>query len=112
MFALPDVTTVWPGHDYQGRTHTTIGAEKTAKTKVAGKTLAEFVVIMDALNLARPKRMDVAVPANLLSGIRHDVGVSPLLEARPATSYAGRCVPPTRIKVVATQRSHADRRAD
>ena len=29
LFSLPDTTTVWPGHDYQGRSHSTIGAEKT-----------------------------------------------------------------------------------
>jgi sulfur dioxygenase len=28
LFSLPDETTVWPGHDYQGRSNTTIGAEK------------------------------------------------------------------------------------
>ena len=31
LFTLPDTTTVWPGHDYQGRTRSTIGAEKTGK---------------------------------------------------------------------------------
>jgi hypothetical protein len=28
LFALPDETLVWPAHDYKGRTHSTIGAEK------------------------------------------------------------------------------------
>ena len=37
LFALPDDTTVWPGHDYQGRSHSTIGAEKTANKRVAGQ---------------------------------------------------------------------------
>lgn len=89
LFALPDATTVWPGHDYQGRMHTTIGAEKTGNARVAGKTLPEFVAIMDAINLPRPKRIDEAVPANLSSGIRHDAGGGGLLEAHPATGYAG-----------------------
>jgi glyoxylase-like metal-dependent hydrolase (beta-lactamase superfamily II)/rhodanese-related sulfurtransferase len=89
LFALPDATTVWPGHDYQGRTHTTIGAEKSGNARVAGKTLAEFVAIMDALHLPRPARIDEAVPANLSSGIRHDAGGGALLEARPAVGYAG-----------------------
>ncbi|MDO9159110.1 MAG: MBL fold metallo-hydrolase, partial [Burkholderiaceae bacterium] len=93
LFALPDDTTVWPGHDYQGRTHSRIGQEKASNARVAGKTEAEFVAIMDSLNLPRPKRMDEAVPANLLSGlggpVRHDV--DGMLEAtpRPATGYAG-----------------------
>ena len=50
---------------------------------------AEFVAIMNALNLPRPKRIDEAVPANLTSGLRHDAGGGPLLEARPAAGYAG-----------------------
>ena len=74
LFALPDATTVWPGHDYQGRTHSTIGTEKTSNARVAGKSLAEFTAIMAALNLPKPKRIDEAVPANLNSGLRHDAG--------------------------------------
>ena len=98
LFALPDDTTVWPGHDYQGRSHSTIGAEKAGNARVAGKTLAEFKAIMDALNLPRPKRMDEAVPANLSSGLRHDAGAPAGRSAgptrpRPAQGYAGD-VPP------------------
>jgi len=89
LFALPDATTVWPAHDYQGRTHSTIGDEKASNPRVAGKTEAEFVAIMSALNLPKPKRIDEAVPANLTSGLRHDAGGGPLLEARPAAGYAG-----------------------
>ena len=97
LFALPDATTVWPGHDYQGRTHSNIGAEKAGNARVAGKTEAEFVAIMNGLHLPRPKRMDEAVPANLSSGIRQDAGehagagVAPAspLAVRPAKGYAG-----------------------
>ena len=89
LFSLPDDTTVWPAHDYHGRTHTTIGAEKAGNPRIAGKTEAEFIAIMNALNLPRPKRMDEAVPANLSSGLRHDAGGGPLLDARPAAGYAG-----------------------
>jgi sulfur dioxygenase len=84
LFALPDETVVWPGHDYQGRSHSTIGTEKAGNTRVAGKTLAEFTAIMDELNLPKPRRLDEAVPANLSSGLRHDAG-----QARPAQGYAG-----------------------
>jgi len=89
LFALPDDTIVWPGHDYQGRSHSTIGVEKAGNTRIAGKTLSEFVAIMDALHLPPPKRIDEAVPANLTSGIRHDAGGGALLHARPAPGYAG-----------------------
>jgi len=36
LFALSDDTTVWPGHDYQGRTQSTIGQEKASNARVAG----------------------------------------------------------------------------
>jgi sulfur dioxygenase len=89
LFALPDDTVVWPGHDYQGRTSSTIGHEKAGNPRVAGKTEAEFVAIMDALNLPRPRRIDEAVPANLTSGLRHDVDGVLLMAPRPQAGYAG-----------------------
>jgi sulfur dioxygenase len=98
--ALPDATTVWPGHDYKGRTQSTIGAEKTGNERIAGKTLAQFVATMQALNLPKPRRIDEAVPANRSSGIRHDAdsaGESDKLQAlfmvRPAQDYAGDVTP-------------------
>lgn len=93
LFALPDDTVVWPGHDYQGRTHSTIGVEKRSNPRLAGKTLAEFVKIMDELNLPKPRRIDEAVPANLGSGIRHDAGAPG--GPRPAQGYAGDVPPQT-----------------
>lgn len=89
LFSLPDDTVVWPGHDYNGRTHSCIGQERKSNVRVAGKSLEEFVAIMDALHLPRPRRMDEAVPANLTSGMRHDAGGGALLQPRPASGYAG-----------------------
>lgn len=97
LFALPDDTTVWPGHDYQGRTHSTIGQEKAGNARVAGKTLAEFVATMAGLNLPMPQRIHEAVPANLVSGltsgltmgVRHDLDGLLQAHARPAQGYAG-----------------------
>jgi sulfur dioxygenase len=94
LFALPDDTTVWPAHDYQGRTHSTIGHEKAHNARVAGKTEAEFVAIMDKLNLPKPRRIDEAVPANLTSGLRHDADAVLDTVPRPPQgahqgSYAG-----------------------
>ncbi len=93
LFALPDDAVVWPGHDYQGRSHSTIGAEKAGNARVAGKSLAEFRAIMDQLNLPRPRRIDEAVPANLQSGLRHDADGAALMAVRPAEGYAGNITP-------------------
>lgn len=90
LFALPDATTVWPGHDYQSRTHSTIGQEKAGNARVAGKSEAEFVATMQALDLPKPRRIDEAVPANLSSGMRHDVDGALLMQPRPSQAgYAG-----------------------
>ena len=93
LFALPDDTVVWPGHDYQGRTQSTIGHEKTSNARVAGKTQADFVALMNSLDLPRPRRMDEAVPANLQSGrhsgVRHDADGMWLSQPRAAAGYAG-----------------------
>lgn len=89
LFRLPDATTVWPGHDYQGKTHSTIGQEKASNARVAGKTLDEFVAIMAALHLPPPKRIDETVPANLHGGLRHDAHAPNSLQVQPADGYAG-----------------------
>lgn len=65
LFALPEETLVYPGHDYQGRRVSSIGQERARNPRLGGgKTIDEFVAIMNGLNLPRPKKMDVAVPAN------------------------------------------------
>lgn len=94
LFALPDDTTVWPGHDYQGRSCSSIGREKASNVRVAGRTEAEFVALMNALNLPRPRRIDEAVPANLTSGLRHDAEGALQMQPLPVAgahrgTYAG-----------------------
>ncbi|MCB2017366.1 MAG: MBL fold metallo-hydrolase [Hydrogenophaga sp.] len=90
LFKLPDDTVVWPGHDYHGRSSSTIGVEKTSNPRIAGKSEAEFVAIMESLNLPKPRRIDEAVPANLTSGLRHDADGASLMVPRPGQGgYAG-----------------------
>lgn len=89
LFKLPDSTTVWPGHDYQGRSHSSIGIERLENPRVAGKSEEDFCAIMASLHLPKPKRIDEAVPANLTSGIRHDAGGMAPNEIRSSTGYAG-----------------------
>lgn len=68
LFQLPDDVVVYPAHDYRGFSSTTIGEEKKYNSRAAGRTRAEFVALMEALDLPRPKQIDVAVPANRACG--------------------------------------------
>ena len=69
QFTLPDDCAVLPRHDYKGRTASTISREKRFNPRLGtGKTEAVFVAIISELKLAHPRRMDVAVPANLQCG--------------------------------------------
>ena len=61
----PDDTSVYPGHDYKGDTISTIGEEKTRNSRLQANSAEEYAEIMDNLNLADPKMMDVAITANL-----------------------------------------------
>lgn len=72
LFALPDETQVHPAHDYKGLTVTTIGEEKRWNARVAGRSRKEFVKLMSGLNLPKPKKIDVAVPANRSCGLASD----------------------------------------
>ena len=69
LFTLPQETMLFPAHDYKGMWLTTIAEEKQYNPRLGqGKSLAEFVEIMDNLNLAYPKKIDVSVPSNLKCG--------------------------------------------
>jgi sulfur dioxygenase len=95
LLALPQTTHVWPGHDYKGRTSSTIGHEMAHNSRIAGKTCAEFVSIMKALQLPKPRRIDEAVPANLWLGLRHDADSMADGVVRASEGYAGDISPAT-----------------
>lgn len=70
LFSLPPHTLVYPGHDYKGLTASTVAEELVHNPRLGGgKTEEEFVTIMKGLKLAQPKKIDVAVPANLNCGV-------------------------------------------
>ena len=69
LFALPDDTLVYPGHDYQQKWVSTIKQEKTTNPRLAGKTREQFIEIMNNLNLPKPRLIDEAVPANRFCGL-------------------------------------------
>ncbi|MGE0634174.1 MAG: MBL fold metallo-hydrolase [Pseudobdellovibrionaceae bacterium] len=69
LFALPEDTIVYPAHDYKGITSSMIGIEKKFNPRLgAGKTETEFSKIMAELGLADPKKIQIAVPANMRCG--------------------------------------------
>jgi len=70
LFTLPDECVVYPAHDYKGRFSSKIAAEKENNSRLGGtKTKEEFIEIMGNLNLSYPKKLDVAVPANMRCGV-------------------------------------------
>lgn len=68
LFTLPDETLVYPAHDYKGRTVSTIGEEKRLNPRFSDRTREQFITIMSNLNLAFPKKMNEAIPANEYCG--------------------------------------------
>ncbi|CAM6126562.1 unnamed protein product [Calypogeia fissa] len=72
IFSLPEETLVYPAHDYKGQTVSTVGEEKLYNPRLS-KDLATFKTIMSNLNLAFPKMIEKAVPANLMCGIQDQV---------------------------------------
>jgi glyoxylase-like metal-dependent hydrolase (beta-lactamase superfamily II)/rhodanese-related sulfurtransferase len=69
IFTLPDEAKIFPGHDYKGRTSSTVGEERTYNPRLGGGTTEdEFVEKMAALKLAPPKKIDVSLPANTRCG--------------------------------------------
>ena len=65
LLKLPEKTMVYPAHDYNGKKFSTIGDEKNRNPRLQVNSIEQYVEIMNNLNLANPKMMDVAVPANL-----------------------------------------------
>ncbi|MCW8920359.1 MAG: MBL fold metallo-hydrolase [Sedimenticola sp.] len=70
LFVLPDDFIVYPAHDYNGQTATTIGEEKKYNPRLGNKqTRAGYIKIMNSLVLEKPGKIDVAVPGNQRCGI-------------------------------------------
>jgi glyoxylase-like metal-dependent hydrolase (beta-lactamase superfamily II)/rhodanese-related sulfurtransferase len=70
VFTLPDDTAVYPGHDYKGRTMSTVGEEKALNPRLGGgRSEDAFVELMANLKLSYPKKIDEALPANLRCGV-------------------------------------------
>jgi sulfur dioxygenase len=74
LFKLSPDTIVCPGHDYRGQTTSTIQLEKEFNPRLGEKkTKEDFKKIMSELNLANPKKIHEAVPANMACGRPKDL---------------------------------------
>jgi len=65
LLKLPEKTIVLPAHDYNGKTSSTIGNEIKNNPRLQVNSADQYIEIMNNLNLANPKMMDIAVPANV-----------------------------------------------
>ena len=65
LLKLPKDTLVYPAHDYNGKKFSTIEDEKNNNPRLQVSSKEQYAEIMDNLNLANPKMMDIAVPANV-----------------------------------------------
>jgi glyoxylase-like metal-dependent hydrolase (beta-lactamase superfamily II) len=69
LLKLPEATLVYPAHDYNGMTVSSIGEEKRHNPRLQVADRAAYIARMDGLVLSDPKMMDVAVPANRKCGL-------------------------------------------
>jgi sulfur dioxygenase len=70
IFRLPGNFTVYPAHDYKGRTASSVDEERRLNPRLGqNKAEAEFVKIMHELRLPYPRKLDTALPANTRCGV-------------------------------------------
>jgi len=95
IFSLPSSCQLYPGHDYNGNTVTTVAEEREFNPRLGGLlSEADFVGYMQNLGLPHPKQIDVAVPANRRCGYSEAAAAAIAIDADQAWAplvftYAG-----------------------
>lgn len=69
LMTLPGNTIIYPGHDYNGITSSSVADEKKNNPRLQVSSAEEYAKLMDDLKLSPPNYIDIAVPANLKSGV-------------------------------------------
>ena len=70
IFTLPDETLIYPAHDYNGFTCSTVAEERLFNPRLGGdRTRDDYIQIMESMKLDKPSQMDEAVPSNLACGL-------------------------------------------
>ena len=68
VLKLDPALMVFPAHDYKGRSHSTIGAEIADNPRLQKRDRAEFVAMMQQLNLDAPTHLTEALRTNMSGG--------------------------------------------
>lgn len=73
IYTLPPDTLIYPGHDYNGHTVSTVKQEIASNPRIsANRSRDEFIALMAELQLPYPRFIDQALPANQACGRPND----------------------------------------
>lgn len=73
IFSLPNSCLLYPGHDYTGRTLTSVAEEKAFNARLGGGAdERDFVGHMTNMKLPHPGKIAIALPGNMRSGQPRD----------------------------------------
>jgi glyoxylase-like metal-dependent hydrolase (beta-lactamase superfamily II) len=88
ILALPGRLTVFPGHDYRGRTRSTLNEERQTNPRLLVESREAYVEMMAKLDLPPPTQMPVAAVANRRLGLsstgQQQAGIAVRIEAKAA----------------------------
>ena len=91
ILSLPDSCLLYPGHDYTGRSVTSVAEEKAFNARLGGNASErDFVGHMENMKLPHPHKIAEALPGNMRSGKPHATAKGSAPAWAPLTrSYAG-----------------------
>ncbi len=105
ILTLPHACLLYPAHDYRGLSVTSVAEEREFNPRLGAEISEDdFTGYMENLGLPHPKKMDIAVPANLRSGRPENESAAPEQSWAPLTfTFAGICeFDPQTLEEVAT----------
>ncbi len=68
MLRLDPALKVFPAHEYQGRSHSTIGQELAGNPRLQKRDRGAFIEMMHGLNLTMPTHVTEALRTNMSGG--------------------------------------------
>jgi sulfur dioxygenase len=89
IFSLPESCLLYPGHDYTGRSVTSVAEEKAFNARLGGNaTERDFVGHMENMKLPHPHKIAEALPGNMRSGKPRATSTSTTTSTTTATAIA------------------------